>query len=308
MRRAALTLVELLVVIAIVGLLAALLLPAVQAAREAARRMQCSSNLRQIGLGIHIYESTNGTLPPGNGEVFNFLGAILPYTEQRNLYDQIDLSEDILFGNVKARGTSVPIYRCPSDGQSFVPHENMTANYAGNSGTGVLVRGFDGLFQSLQPTILGWPTGVVRIAEIRDGLSNTAAVSEILVGDGSWNDRRTVWATRERYRDPRDFETLKSACRSRDFETLPPPYNYAGDGWCWGRPWLQPGGGRTWYNHILKPNELSCLNGSSVQTSIYTPNSNHPGGVQVAFADGHVTFVSENIDENAWVDWGSRSQ
>lgn len=308
MKRTGVTLVELLVVIAIGALLLALLLPAVQSAREAARRMTCSSNLRQIGLGVHLYEATHGMFPPGtSGQGFNFLAAILPHTEQSAVYDQINLGEEFMFGNSKVRGFSVGIYRCPSDGQSLVPHENMPTNYAGNSGTGVLIRGYDGLFQTFEPSILGWPTGPVRASDVLDGLSNTAAVSEILVGDGSWKDRRTIWVTRTRYRDPRDFDLLKRACRNKDFQPLP-PFEFAGDTWKWGRPWLEPGEGSTWYKHIFTPNQRSCLNKSSIQTGIYTANSDHPGGVQVVFADGHLAFVSENINESVWIDWGSRSQ
>lgn len=309
MRRTAWTFIELLVVLAIIGVLVALFLPAVLAAREAARRTSCGSNLRQIGLAVHLYEATHGMFPPGNdGRGFNFLVAILPYSEQRALASEIDFSQDTLFGNAKARGMSVALYRCPSDGASFVSHENRTTSYAGNSGTGVLVRGYDGVFQSLNSPILGWPTGPVRAAEIRDGLSNTAAVSEILVGDGSRSDRRTVWVTRIKYTDPAEFDALKHACRTKDYQTLPQPGQFAGDPWGWGRPWLSPGEGNTWYKHIFPPNQLSCLNGSGVQTGVYTANSNHSGGVQVVFADGHLAFASETIEERAWVDMGSRSQ
>src|SRR6056297_2395279 len=119
------TLVELLVVIAIIGVLVGLLLPAVQAAREAARRMQCKNNLKQIGLAAHNYHSSFGNFPPsavvdlsvtstGNNGSWGVHGRILPYLEQSNLYDQVDLS--IAWDHQMAiDAMKVPVYACPSD-------------------------------------------------------------------------------------------------------------------------------------------------------------------------------------------------
>src|SRR6476660_6961676 len=125
-RRRAFTLIELLCVVAIIGILVGLLLPAVQAAREAARRMSCTNNLKQIGLAIHNFESTNKTLPPGavwtskfkRGSVFVYL---LPFMEQSNLYNQFDLSKPDIDGTMLADGSGpvggviIPTVLCPSD-------------------------------------------------------------------------------------------------------------------------------------------------------------------------------------------------
>src|SRR3954469_1594045 len=115
------TLVELLVVIAIIGVLVALLLPAVQAAREAARRMQCTNNLRQLGLALHNYHDVNLTFPlnyrPVAGGTYSWMQAILPYIEQQNLYSQITIGGTVaLANNTMVANTPIKTFRCPSDG------------------------------------------------------------------------------------------------------------------------------------------------------------------------------------------------
>jgi len=119
--RAGFTLVELLVVIAIIGVLVALLLPAVQAAREAARRAQCNNNLRQLGLALHNYHDVNQWFPmnyrPVAGGTYSWMQAILPFIEQQNMYSQLTLGGTVaLANNTQVANTPIKTYRCPSDG------------------------------------------------------------------------------------------------------------------------------------------------------------------------------------------------
>ncbi|UUO05702.1 DUF1559 domain-containing protein [Blastopirellula sp. J2-11] len=197
------TLVELLVVIAIIGVLIALLLPAVQQAREAARRMSCSNNLKQIGLAMHNHHDTYGALPFSRRDVRQtWLVDIMPFVEQSNLYDQWDLTK--LYydpDNQAARETSVAEYFCPSrrDGKEISQDDvsddgNYTvkgalADYACNAGTNspdyASSTSFDGLF---------WVNGngadkALGLRDIIDGTSNTLMVGEKHVNQDRFGEK-----------------------------------------------------------------------------------------------------------------------
>jgi prepilin-type N-terminal cleavage/methylation domain-containing protein len=217
-RRRGFTLVELLVVIAIIGVLVALLLPAVQSAREASRRSQCSNNLKQISLAVHNYADTYASnLPVGEYSCCwgTWLMGILPYVEQNNLFDryryfgsvqnqagnniaQIDSSTR--YGgsmNLPVTRTQIKAYTCPSDTKSAasniysgITFHNYTANHGNTSLNRIAVLGTT---SSGQPNAFGggpfifvgaWNSvpQVVRLAEISDGLSNTLAFSETVQG------------------------------------------------------------------------------------------------------------------------------
>ena len=152
MKRNALTLIEIVIVIAIIGILMALLLPAVQYSRESARRMDCSNRLRQIMLAVQNYESANRILPPSGSSNGGMFVTLLPYLDQQSkaqLHDSESVTEfDVTFFK------QVTLYNCPSDPASRildpVQHAGATS-YAGNYGTGYLRAGFDGAFQFLEP-------------------------------------------------------------------------------------------------------------------------------------------------------------
>jgi prepilin-type N-terminal cleavage/methylation domain-containing protein/prepilin-type processing-associated H-X9-DG protein len=211
-RRRGLTLLELLVVIAIIGVLLALLLPAVQQAREAARRIQCANNLKQIGLALHSYHAAVGSLPWGQGPFgWNDWGAValaLPHLEQAALYDSINFAADLLPArpgcpaNVTAQAARLDVLICPSDEDRLTNPEGHT-NYAGNAGSNPLFFGRatagpafpvaavaptpDGLFAfvSASPDP---PFGtVVSFARVTDSLGQTALFSERVKGIGTGN-------------------------------------------------------------------------------------------------------------------------
>lgn len=180
------TLVELLVVIAIIGMLVAILLPAVQAARGAARRSQCQNNLRQLGLAVVGHEVAQQVFPPGatvTGDDFrdgehSGLVYLLPYLEQQNLYDLVDFSKSWKDApNLRVAQTTVETYLCPSSPSSVAMDGNKPgapADYAFSKGPEAFlcskpVPGFTGMFDV---------NSKIQRAHVKDGLSNTFAMGE----------------------------------------------------------------------------------------------------------------------------------
>lgn len=296
-RESAFTLLELVVVLAIIGALLALILPAVQYAREIARRTACSNNLRQIGIGISVYESTHRMLPSGSMNGYSLHVAILSYVEREDLFQSVDFSKDALASNVKRQ--SVSIYLCPSDHPQL--GKLAPTNYVGNSGTGVQRHGYNGAFRHSATTFNQWPEGLLTLGQISDGLSNTAAVCEFLPADGTLALRRTNWRTPQRLDEPGELELFASMCASASEDWGP---NH--DTILHGRPWTFGDMGITLYNHVLPPNMPSCTNGGLRQHGAFSASSNHPRGVLLLHLDGHIVFISDSIDKLAWQKLGSR--
>ncbi len=192
----AFTLVELLVVIAIIGVLIALLLPAVQAAREAARRISCANNLRQMGIAVHNYHAALGSFPPGciepafrktGGRQFAWSALLLPFLEQQALYDKIDFSQPCYAeANAEAAATVLSVYICPSSRRSSPLVAGWGASdYGGLYGEAIPPIPTDGSWTAANGMMLY--DRAITIAEVRDGTSNTLMVSEDSQwGDGQW--------------------------------------------------------------------------------------------------------------------------
>jgi len=305
---AGLSIIELIVALAILALLAALLVPAVHSARESSRKVQCADNLRQMGVAIAAYEAARGMFPPGKEGKMNLHIALLPYIEQAELFRRFNPAAR---GHGELERTLVPLYVCPSDpADATVAAEQQvvaTTSYAGNAGTGVLRAGFDGLFRYWGTGSFDGPysRGPVRTADVRDGLSNTAAIAEILHADGTSARLRVNWHTPRAYESPAQFDELVNACASVPGQ--PAQFGWLGDPFSRGMPWTDGNLGSTLYNHALAPGSPSCINGSLVQLGIYSAAGFHQGGVNVLFGDGHCRFIANSVSLETWVDLGSRA-
>lgn len=283
------TLVELLVVIAIIGVLVALLLPAVQAAREAARRATCVNQIRQVALACLNFHDTNGHFPAGSDEqAFSYLAQILPFHEQSNLHDLIDYDyswHDV--ENEQAVNTPMPIFKCPSvdeleitglgpPGNGWNAQSNLRGHYVGimgarrslacpapegdpytaefcTSGGGVATNG------------MIYNKSEISFRQIADGSSNT-----FLIGEMSWSEVGPA------------------------------------------RAWIvgsTPGGSYMYAaKNILYPmNSAGRVGSTGIKNNNVSLGSLHPGGAHFAMADGSAQFVIENIELDVYKSLASRT-
>lgn len=297
------TLIELLVVIAIIGVLIALLLPAVQAAREAARRAQCTNNLKQIALAMHNYIDSKGTLPAAqylsNG--FSALAMALPYLEQQPLFNALNTSfMTDAPQNTTAAMSEISSLLCPSDFPNRLPARGAATNYMANKGKQVMwLTPFMGPNASLpSPDGAFFAESAVRFAEFTDGTSNTAFFSERCKADGSnaiISPLEDVFLHLGAPTTPHEAFTL---CRELDISTFATQFPFF-----MGAPWLH---GQHSYQHSSPPNGRSC-GFFTVLRATMPPSSRHPGGVNLAMGDGSVRFVKQTINLDTWRAVGTRA-
>jgi prepilin-type N-terminal cleavage/methylation domain-containing protein/prepilin-type processing-associated H-X9-DG protein len=325
-RYRAFTLVELLVVIAIIAVLIGLLLPAVQKVREAAARMKCENNLKQMALALHSYHDVNQAFPSGKGPSYagcpvyarwSIHSQLLPYIEQGNLYKSIDFTKApetpgmegvINFmpawqnpgrANADASRAVVVTFLCPSDPAATNADWAGQNNYYANQGVQFLCD-----LTETQPSTLApneKPDGPLyylskkKMTDISDGTSNTVMFSEKRRGQGTpdpLTDMKVIPVQST-------LDGAYTTCAAVNALTATPLTSKQGYSWVMGEMCC------TTYNHVTTPNKTSCAStgftgNMSNMAMVIPPSSKHSGGVNAAMGDGSVRFVQDNIALATW--------
>ena len=339
-RRSAFTLIELLVVIAIIAILIGLLLPAVQKVREAAARMKCSNNLKQLGLAAHNYESSNGNLvPKQHTKVFGAftrtsgatpLVMLLAYVEGANKYNQYDLNYNVnsdaaidpslpvkVGANAAARAQDLPIYLCPSDPSQMFTFTNAgRANYFGSIGASADQSNggaLGGIFT--MPFPAGSEMKGPTFVSLTDGTSNTVMFAEVM------RSRETNSATGSGIRDNITviIDTADSGYNDIDGTTIPQCVN--GSNWVTsikyvGQQYYRNLPSNFIFTHTLPINwnrkvgsgtqHYSCGAGGFSKMHI-AASSYHTGGANACMGDGSVRFFRDSIALPVWRAYGTRA-
>lgn len=335
--RSAFTLIELLVVIAIIGILIALLLPAVQKVREASNRVKCQNNMKQLGLAIHSFQEARQTFPYGKGPDYratfptapvyarwSIHSQLLPWIEQENLYRSIDFNyppETPGMGgvinfmpaytnsggqNAAASRTKVAMFICPSDPAPFPTDWPGQNNYLASQGSQFLCDLSEKLASTVAPAekangVFYYLSGI-RPQDVSDGLSQTAFFSEKIRGQGGPNPRSDLFTMPTQT----TLDGTYTTCNALDPLTATPLTSKQGYSWVMGEMCC------TTYNHVTVPNGRSCagtgFTGNMANMAMQVPPSSyHPGGVNVLFGDGRIVFVTDGIALATWRALGTRN-
>lgn len=319
----AFTLVELLVVIAIIGVLVGLLLPAVQAAREAARRMSCSNNMKQISLAVHNYESAYKTLPPAwshtpGGRGWSMQGRILPFIEEMGLADGIDFSQGYGNSSILQDGVDIPIsafrvaaYQCPSDPldqprMGSNGPEYYKLNYAASEGVWFV---FDPTNNAIGDGMFG-ANRYMGFRDCLDGLSNTLAIAEVKGWTPYFRDVATTGDMTMPIQ-PEQVCSLGGSFKTESGHT----------------EWVDGRVHQAGFTTTFTPNTKVICPSSGVAYDVdwtnmregidmtspartyasVTSRSYHVGGVMVGLLDGSVRFVTDSIERDLWQSLSTRA-
>lgn len=323
--RRAFTLIELLVVIAIIAILVALLLPAVQQAREAARRSQCKSNLKQIGIGLHNYHEIHSRFPQGkvvratsmtgcpgwvNGSGFSWRVMLLPMMDQAGLYDNnvqddVGISNCGIFGpgnsiapsrHLALRRSTVPAFICPSDDTKI--GADKPTNYPGIGGSTAQSHRFTSVNIATEG-MLSYQGS--QFKDCTDGLSNTAMVGEVYRGVlfnrysggpvNNTNNRCRWWAAESGFCHADTFNPPNAShpASSNNRGQTPPQNGGANTAAC------QDGGPGACADQVSWTDDVNTN-----QDGARGVSSAHAGGAHILFGDGAVNFVNDSIDITVW--------